>query len=228
VRISVLVPCYNAAAYLADALDSVLAQRPAPDEVIVVDDGSADGSLAIARRYEPRVRVHAAEHRGISATRNECLRHATGDVIAFLDADDLWTPASLACRAAVLTSDSPFGYVSGYVEQFISEELPEDTRRRLVCPPDRLPGGVLGAMLIRGAAFDAIGAFDTRFRVGESIDWIARAQAAGISSHLCEETVLRRRIHGANTGTTQRDARTDYLRVLKASLDRQRAMRGSA
>jgi glycosyltransferase involved in cell wall biosynthesis len=92
-RVSILIPCYNASPWLAATLDSALAQTWSEKEIILVDDGSQDDSLAIARSYEPRgVRVIAQANRGASAARNHAMREARGDYLQFLDADDLLAP----------------------------------------------------------------------------------------------------------------------------------------
>lgn len=98
--ISIVVPCYNAATTLIDTLDSVLAQEEASFEVIVIDDGSTDGSLAVARCYEPRVRVVSGPNRGPSAARNRGIRETTADWLLFLDADDVLLPGTLGQRIA--------------------------------------------------------------------------------------------------------------------------------
>jgi glycosyltransferase involved in cell wall biosynthesis len=222
-RISVIIPCRDTARYLGAAIESVLAQSPVPDEVLVVDDGSTDGSADIAERFGAPVRCDRQPHRGISLTRNRGLALATGDLIAFLDADDLWTPDSLAVRLACLTSDAAAGIATGLVEQFVSPELPDETQRTLLCPPGTQSGTVGGTMLVRREVFEQVGHFDPSFRIGETIDWVARARTHGVVVREVDRVVLRRRIHDANTGLTARPSRGDYLRVLKASIDRQRA-----
>src|SRR6266498_887244 len=112
-EISVLLPCYNAAPYLAEALDSVLVQDVPVREIIVVDDGSSDDSAAVAERFGPPVRCDRQPHQGISATRNRALSLARGEVIAFLDADDLWPPGSLASRLETLVADGSVDCVGG-------------------------------------------------------------------------------------------------------------------
>jgi len=94
-RVSVVVPCYNAAPFLRETLDSALSQSQAPQEVIVVDDGSTDESATIAESYGPPVRVIRQENQGESVARNRGIEAAKGDWIAFLDADDLWAPTKL-------------------------------------------------------------------------------------------------------------------------------------
>lgn len=222
-RLSVIVPCFNASRYLAEALASIAAQERAPDEVLVIDDGSTDGSGEIAATFAPLVRCVRQEHQGISAARNRGLALATGDVIAFLDADDRWTATSVACRLAALVEYSDAAAVSGLVEQFVSPEVPDERRRSLVCPSAPSPARVAGAMMVRRELFDRVGGFDPAFRVGETIDWVARSDAAGATWRFVNDVVLCRRIHETNTTARNPLLAADYLRVLKASLDRRRA-----
>src|SRR5688572_12326680 len=94
-RVSVIIPCYNTARYLTEALTSACRQTPSPWEVIVVDDGSTDDSAAIAEAFGAPVRCERRPHQGIGATRNHGLACVTGDIVAFLDADDVWTDDSI-------------------------------------------------------------------------------------------------------------------------------------
>jgi glycosyltransferase involved in cell wall biosynthesis len=112
--VSIIVPCYNAAPWLAQTLESALAQTWPRCEIIVVDDGSRDESLAIARTFEPRgVRVFAQPNAGASAARNRGLREARGDFIQFLDADDLLAPDKIAAQLALLDQAGPRMLASG-------------------------------------------------------------------------------------------------------------------
>lgn len=104
-RASVVIPAYNAGRYLAETLDSVLAQTRAAHEIIVVDDGSTDDTPAVAARFADRVIYVRQANRGVSAARNTGIERATGDWIAFLDADDLWASRFLECVRPVCLSD---------------------------------------------------------------------------------------------------------------------------
>src|SRR5713101_9096613 len=95
IRISVLIPAYNAAPYLKEAIESALSQSYAPHEIIVVDDGSTDGTADIARSFGSQVRLLQHANRGVAASRNRGIEEATGDWIALLDADDLFLPDKL-------------------------------------------------------------------------------------------------------------------------------------
>ncbi len=106
--VSVIIPCHNAAPWLAATLESALAQKAAPLEVILVDDASTDGSVAIAETYIPRGLVLLrTRHRNASATRNEGLRASHGDFIQFLDADDLISPDKISSQLELLSSCPP-------------------------------------------------------------------------------------------------------------------------
>ena len=104
-RVSVVIPTYNGAPWLADCLASVFAQSAPPAEIIVVNDGSTDGTAQLLARYEPRVRVVHQRQGGIGAARNRGVAEATGDFLAFLDHDDLWLPEKLARQIRQLSLD---------------------------------------------------------------------------------------------------------------------------
>jgi hypothetical protein len=113
-RFTVVIPCFNAAGYVGDAIQSCLDQTARDLEVIVVDDGSTDGSAAVIDRAaarDARVRVIRQENKGLGAARNAGLAHARGEFINFLDADDLFEPDKLAAQGAVLTERRDVGLV---------------------------------------------------------------------------------------------------------------------
>lgn len=101
-KISVVIPAYNAAATLAAALDSVLAQTVPPQEILVFDDGSTDQTPAVLEAYQPRVRVFRQANQGVAHARNFLCEQAEGEIIAFLDADDVWHPAYLETQCRVM------------------------------------------------------------------------------------------------------------------------------
>ena len=222
-RVSVIVPCYNAAAYLPAALASLLAQRPAVWEVIVIDDGSSDDSAAIAAGVGAPVRCHRQDNQGIAAARNHGLRLAGGDWIAFLDADDLWPADSLGLRLRELAARPDLDGVYGLVEAFASPELSVADLLTLQVPPISQAGRLAGALLLRRQVFARVGDFDTGFAVGETMDWIARAEEQGVALGQVDGVVLRRRIHSANTVRKTERLHADYLRLLRASLLRRRS-----
>jgi len=220
--VSAIIPAWNAERYLAEALASVTAQSLAPREIIVVDDGSTDGTAAIAAAT-PGVRVIGIDHGGIGAARNAGVGEAAGELLAFLDADDRWSPDKLALQARVLVDDPRVDMVLGHIQQFLSPDLDEGRRGQWRCPEHPQPGLSAGTMLIRAAAFRRVGPFNPALAVGEFIDWYARASEVGLRGHMIPQVVLHRRVHGGNTVLRERGKQSDYLRVVKAALDRRRA-----
>ena len=104
-RISVIVPCFNAARFIPETLRSVLAQQGVEIEVIEIDDGSTDGSADVVANSFPEVKLLRQENQGVAAARNLGLRHASHDWVAFIDADDIWLPGKLAGQWAHLQSN---------------------------------------------------------------------------------------------------------------------------
>jgi glycosyltransferase involved in cell wall biosynthesis len=104
-KVTVVIPAYNAERFLGETLASVFAQTVQPHEIIVVDDGSVDGTEAVARSFGDRIRFIKQENQGISGARNTAIREATGDWIAFLDADDLISPKKLEIQIQVIEAN---------------------------------------------------------------------------------------------------------------------------
>jgi glycosyltransferase involved in cell wall biosynthesis len=218
--VSVIIPVYNGERYLGEALQSVLAQDYTPLEVIVVDDGSTDASGAVAQQFP--VRYFWQPHGGPGATRNLGIARAQGDLLAFLDADDVWTPNKLADQTAVLAAQPELDAVLGQVEQFNSPDVAVELR------PVRFAGLPLkglhpGTMLIRRAAFLRVGFFGTHWQVGDVVDWYVRAQEAPLAMLMLPRVVMLRRVHTNNlTVRAQARAELEYAQILKARLDRLR------
>lgn len=220
-RISAIIPVYNGASFLAAAIDSALGQTYAPFEVVVIDDGSTDNSAAIANAYGGIVRCISQPNGGLSVARNAGIAATTGEFVALLDADDLWPADSLQLRLDYLLANPDIDTVVGNVIQFQDRTGEEEPSA---------PGALAGNTLVRRTVFDRIGRFDPQYRVGEFVDWHARARAGGIQFGTIPEVVLRRRLHDANMGIRANAAgeRVDYVRVLRAALERKRAAGGSS
>ena len=221
--VSVILPVFNAEKYLADAVKSVLGQSYAPIELICVNDGSSDGTLDILKSFgEHIVLVDCAENSGIAAARNQGMRIARGEVIAFIDADDLWEPDKLTIQMHRLKANPGLDLSFTQMQCFISPELSEEVKALRDCPPDPIAGYVAASAVIRRAALEKVGFFDPNFRVGEFIDWFARAKKAALSYELEGTVLLHRRIHETNTGVTQRASRIDYVKAVRQALQRRR------
>ena len=220
-RISVVMPVYNRAAYVAEAIESVLAQTRLADELIVVDDGSTDDSLEVIERYAgPRLHVVRQQNGGIGAARNRGLADATGELVAFLDSDDIWERDKLERQLRAIEESDGLQLVFGHIVEFLSPDRAADLAGTLQIGTDPMPGLCATTLLLRREALRRIGSFDEKLRVGEFIEWMARANDLRLATRVLPEVVARRRVHGGNTVLTRDN--TDYLRAIKATLDRRR------
>ncbi len=221
-RVSVVIPVFNGERYLAEAIESVLAQTAPPFELIVLDDGSTDGSAAVADRYPSPVRRVSQANAGLAAAQNRGAEVARGDLIAYLDCDDLWEPEKLALQGAAIAADPSLDLVFGHVVEFLSPERADELAERFRVSGEAVPGLSTGAMLARRDVFARVGPFDSGYRIGEFVDWYSRAAHLGLRTQMLPEVVMRRRIHDTNMGLRERHHQKDYLRLLKAGLDRRR------
>ncbi|MTJ50064.1 glycosyltransferase family A protein [Dolichospermum sp. UHCC 0259] len=221
-KISVIVPIFNREAYLAETLESIVTQSVLPHEVIVVDDGSTDSGGEIARSF-PSVRYHDQTNQGAAVARNQGIQLASGDFFAFLDSDDRWMADKLALQLTAFAANLNLEMVLGHVRQFYSPELDETARQKIQIPKEVMPGYHIGTMLIRREAFFRVGWLETNLKQGEFISWYLRARDAGLQIAMLPEVVMERRIHQTNLGRNSDLNGSDYVRILKASLDRRRA-----
>ena len=221
-EISVVIPVRDGAAYLREALESVLAQTDPPCEIVVVDDGSTDGSATLAEGMGPHVRVVRQPPSGAGPARNRGVAEATSPWIAFLDADDRWRPEKLRVQAAALAADPSAVASIGSVRQFFCPVLGRTDRPS----PEVLRGAIPSALLVRRDVFLATGGFPSRPGVEFAAWWIRFLEGKpGLA--VVPEVVAERRIHGRNGGVLLPGARGAYVRVLKEALDRRRATEGA-
>jgi glycosyltransferase involved in cell wall biosynthesis len=221
-RVSVMIGVYNGARYLGEAIESVLAQTHPPHELIVVDDGSDDGSGEVARGFGPRVTCVRQERGGMAAARNRAIEEATGSYFAFLDADDRFPPEKLERQLAVFADDPGLDVVYGHVTEFLSPDLDPAALALLREPKHDVPWPTPNLMLVTRDAFFRVGLFSTTLRVGIGVDWYARAGEVGLKSAVPPVVVLERRLHAENNGIRERQFKPQYLHVLKEALDRRR------
>lgn len=213
VAITTIIPAYNAETFLGEAIGSVLNQsRKVELELLVIDDGSTDGTQAVAESFE-QVTYIRQENAGAAAARNHGLRRSSHELICFLDADDKFTSDKFELQISAMerdTADAIFGHVAEFVSgAALNQRAPS-------IGPARLPS----TMMIKKDFANRIGFFDETLRVGEFVDWYARAMNLGINSIMLDQIVLYRRLHQNNMGLRESASFGDYAKVLKAHLDR--------
>ena len=214
-RISTIIPAYNADRYVASAIESVLSQTRPPEEIIVVDDGSTDRTPDVLNGFASRIRIISQKNRGAAHALNVGLAAATGDALAFLDADDLWLPEKLRMQATALSADDEVEAVFGMVQQFVSPDLSAAEAQRYVVSSEPLPGISKNTLLIRRVAFDRIGGFHEEYGASDFFDWYARANVLGLRSRMLPDLVAMRRHHPENMG--RNSARNSKARRCKSS-----------
>lgn len=221
--VSVIMPVFNAGLYVREAVESVLAQSYPRIELICINDGSRDNSVEVLKEFGGKIiLIDNKENQGIGEARNNGLRIAKGEYIALMDADDLWKTEKIATQVQYLQEHPDLDLLFTYMQCFLSPDLSEEARRLRSCPPDPIPGHLAASSFMKASLFEKVGLFDARWRVGEFIDWFARAKELGVTSDILPDVFLLRRIHGTNTGIAQRPSLKDYVRIMKESLDRKR------
>ena len=217
--VSVIVPAYQAEAFIAEALESALAQDHTATEVIVVDDGSTDGTAEIAAGYD--VQVLSRENGGPAAARNAGLALARGEFVTILDADDVCPEDRLSRQVDHLRRHPEHGIVLGLTEIFLTPGQPRPAHWPVAHVGRPIPAHA-STTLARAEVFQAVGGFDEALRRCEDIDWLARVKDAGIQAGAIDHVVLRYRIHAGNTSRDADANETALLRVLRDSVRRQR------
>ena len=198
-RVSIVIPCHNAAPWLAETLESALAQTWSEKEVILVDDGSTDGSRAIARPFEARgVRVLEQSNRGASAARNAGLRAARGDCVQFLDADDLLAPDKIAVQMERLRATPGRPVASGAWARFERDPseagFAEEPNWRDLSGIEFLllhyeAGWMMhpGAWLCPRTLLDEAGPWDERLTLNDDGEYFGRVVLAATGILFCRE-----------------------------------------
>ena len=219
--VTVVAAAYNGERFLKEALASVFAQDFDSFEVVFVDDGSNDGTAAIARSFPVRY-VHQS-NKGLPAARNAGLGLARGQLIAFVDDDDLLPPTKLSVQARYLLEHPGIGCVLGRQEWIVENGVEPPNLAR--DPIFGEPGGIqLVTAMIRRQVLEELGGFDPSYRYAEDRDLFVRLREHHVQITVLPEVVLHKRLHGSNM-TLNRPDRHPLLRSLKEKLDRERLTR---
>lgn len=219
-KVSVIVPVYNGDRFLGEALQSIVLQKYHPLEIWVVDDGSTDQSAAIASTF-PGVNVLIKEHSGLAATLNHGTAHATGELLAFLDADDRWLPQKVERQVHVLQQQPEVDMVFSHLRQFT---VRHDATGSVVIFSPAQPGYFKSTLMIRRTAFLRVGGFDETPEKHDFLDWYSRSQTIGIGMTMLPDILVERRIHETNYGRTNlTDQRRTYLATLRATIQQRRS-----
>jgi glycosyltransferase involved in cell wall biosynthesis len=225
-RVSVVMTVFNAEAYVAEAVESVLGQSRPPDEFIIVDDGSTDGTRGVLDRYPGKIICLSQSNRGQTVAVNRAIAIARGEALAFQDADDIWCEKKLERQLAALQANVQIDAIFGWVRQFVSPDVPDCRRIALAPINEIIKGESQIAMLVRRAAYDNVGGFEETIRAASMIEWLGRAKIRGLRSIVLDEIVALRRLHLTNGGRINAKAQDDEtLAALKRVIEARRSLR---
>lgn len=220
--ISCIVPVFNGEPYLAEALDSVLAQTYRPLELIVSDDGSTDGTPGIAAAYGERIVYLREPNAGPAAARNRGLRVARGPFVAFLDADDLWAREKLEMQMARFEAHRTLALCCAYVQN-----CADPSAARAGSADDRVSQIIRSctiiSLLARRRVFDTVGVFDPGLAVGEDTEWFLRAAQSGAVREVVPRILAYHRWHpGSLSARRALACRDALLHNVRGVLERRR------
>jgi len=221
--VSVVLSVHNGQRFLAQALESILQSERPPLEILVIDDGSTDATIEIARKA-PLTRVISQPQGGIAKARNHGVSLARGEFIAFNSYDDIWAPEKLDRQVAFMGSNPNIDIAVCMMRHFLEagSEMPRGFRRELLDKP--VPGFIPEAMIARRTVFARIGLFDTSYATSEDTDWFSRAIDAGLEMAVIPDVLLHKRVHGTNTSLAPTTNQT-LLRAVRSSILRKRAIK---
>ncbi len=228
--VSCIVPTFDAGQHLAGALECIVGQTHPPTEVLVVDDGSSDDTVAIGRAWGDPVRVVEQPTSGPAATRNRGAAEATGDLLAFLDPDDRWLPHKLEVQVAHLAGDAGAGGCVGRVRQVWSEGF--DAEAAAYAAHERMategvPGYATTSLLVRREAWAEVGPLDPERWFSDATEWFVRARDLGVRIDLLDDVLTLHRLHDRNlTRRRTADSAAEFLDLVHQRLQARRTTGG--
>jgi glycosyltransferase involved in cell wall biosynthesis len=225
--VSVIVPAYNVERYVREAIESCVAQTVVPHEILVVNDGSTDGTggvLDAVAREHAQVRVIHQDNGGPAVARNTAIGVATGEFLTFLDADDTMVPDRIEGQVGYLLAHPETDVVIGATELMAEPGVQFDAAflKHEFGAQEHADGANLMAMTARASAFARLGVFDPSYRLSEDYQWLVRAHAREVTIALVPRIVVRRRLHETNVSQAVDDVRNQMFRVLRERIREQR------
>jgi len=221
--ISCVVPVYNGERFVADAVKSILAQSYRPIEIIVVNDGSTDRTADVLAEFGEQITVTHQENAGQAAARNNGIQTATGNFIAFLDADDLWEPEKLERQMSWLAEHPELQICTCLMQNFWAPELADEAEAMRDTQHARPFVATWQGVLAKREVFDTVGRIDTGAAYADVREWMHRARTLGVNVGRIDEVLVRRRIHGANISRGRAQLEPELLlRLAERAMARRR------
>jgi glycosyltransferase involved in cell wall biosynthesis len=233
--VSCIVPVYNGEAYLREAIDSLIAQAYPHVEIVVVDDGSTDGTAGVISGYGGRVRVLSQDNRGVSVARNRGVEMSSGQLLSFLDADDRLDHLKIVTQVAAFGADPRLEFCACHSSYFWTSEMSVEALERDFRHAElywRKPVmNHISTWLFRRELWERVGGFAAGLRYAEDVDWLSRARDLPARLLMLPDVLTHLRIHPNNvTRTRSTDQTTALADTFMAHLRRTRnhALKGAS
>ncbi len=215
--ISIIIPIFNGELYIKETIESILIQEYEPIEIIVIDDGSKDGSAKLIKKFQ-KIKYIYQENSGPVKARNKALLLATGEFITFIDADDMYINNSLSKLSNYLINNPKVDIVEGRVQHLFKATnaniFETKTPAFYHC--------FLGCSLYRASVFKTVGMFEDKLTYGDDADWFMRAWENNIVKHRIDATVLLYRRHDTNITNNITDKNQDKVLLFRLKIERQK------
>ena len=219
--ISVVIPAYNSAGYIGEAIESVLQQSVPPQEIIVVDDGSTDETETIVKNFEDRICYVYQKRSGVAAARNKGLELSSGDFVTFIDADDVWKKNKLEIQLKLFQQNPELEMVLGFLQR-VTTRNEDDSLHVFEGDEDGIYVLQLGCTLIKKRVFENVGNFDEEMKLSEDFDWFLRTRESGIKVDVHKDVVQLYRQHEKNITKDKIAANRYLLKAFKKAIDRRK------
>ena len=223
-QVSVIVPIYNSAHYIAEAIQSIKRQQYQALEIIIIDDHSTDRTVEALKpfRHLDNLIYHRLDSNlGPSCARNHGIRMASGDFIAFLDADDVWPQGMIASQIDYLHHHPSIDIIQGYIQDLWLSDISDDRLIFSHLGTPRLSFN-LGSAIFKREVFDRVGLFDEQIRRSEDIDLWVRIKEKGVSKEVTEQVTLFYRRHPYCRLKKDAQQPPGFAKALKKILDQRR------
>jgi glycosyltransferase involved in cell wall biosynthesis len=221
--VSCVIPVWNGEKYLAEAIESVLNQTYPKIELVIVDDGSTDGTPDVIAFFKDRVTSIRQEQSGPAAARNTGISASKGAFVAFIDSDDIWEASKTALQVDLLTSREDVSVCLCEVQNFWSPEITVPEGADLPNGADPVSGWFAQSMVIRRNAFETVGLFDPTLRHREAMEWLRRVSDAGLKVDIVKKVLVRRRLHLTNRSRSRAEEdRKALLKIAQEAMLRRR------
>jgi glycosyltransferase involved in cell wall biosynthesis len=221
--VSCVIPVFNGERFLAEAVESVVAQEHPDLEIIVVDDGSTDGTRAVAERFGSRVKYLHQANSGPASARNHGIRAASGEFVALLDSDDLWHPQKLAVQLARFAERTELVISTAHMRNFWSAEVAHEATTLTDDRLTEIQPNLGSSFMARRAVFETIGLLDPAFKHRDIQELILRAVDDGLATESLPDVLVSRRIHDSNISRHRSDAGDlELVAIARARIARRR------